>query len=328
MCKTYSPYVLLSALLFLLVSEAQAFTCKSSDGGVIPEGGSNTPVPLRVKIGPNLVNGKNELSSLSQISCKNESWSTGWWDEMRLKTVLVVKPELYPFTVGVKLEFSSYDIPGNRLDLDKLVLAMGGGHGGSPFYRVPISLYIKVGKNPSQDVFIQKGDVLVRFYMEQSNNQPGCPLCGPYIWDVVADNDAYFATTSCTINKAKQMNVDFGPISQDNFTTSVDSAVVKQNQNLDYYCEGSNASQDIAVRLVGNTSGFSSEAIQTSNANIGIAMLYKGKVIKPNEIFNSKIVNGMGSDTLTFVPIKKNVPFNEINTGPFSGSATLVFSVP
>lgn len=58
MCKTYSPYVLLSALLFLLVSEAQAFTCKSSDGGVIPEGGSNTPVPLRVKIGPNLVNGK------------------------------------------------------------------------------------------------------------------------------------------------------------------------------------------------------------------------------------------------------------------------------
>ncbi|HHK8076276.1 TPA: fimbrial protein, partial [Serratia marcescens] len=109
---------------------------------------------------------------------------------------------------------------------------------------------------------------------------------------------------------------------------SVDSAVIKQNQNLDYYCEGSNASQDIAVRLVGNTSGFSSEAIQTSNANIGIAMLYKGKLIKPNEIFNSKIVNGMGSDTLTFVPIKNNVPFNEINTGPFSGSATLVFSVP
>ncbi len=88
---------------------------------------------------------------------------------------------------------------------------MGGGQW-SPFYRVPIGLYIKVGKNPSQDVFIQKGDVLVRFYMEQRNNQPGCPLCG-YIWDVVADNDAYFATTSCTINEAKQMNVDFGPIS-------------------------------------------------------------------------------------------------------------------
>ncbi len=96
MRKNYAPCVFLSSFLFLLVSEAQAFTCKTSDGGVIPQGGSNTPVPIRVKIGPNLVNGKNELSNLSQISCKNESWSADWWDEMRLKTVLVVKPELFP----------------------------------------------------------------------------------------------------------------------------------------------------------------------------------------------------------------------------------------
>ncbi|HAT3695032.1 TPA: P pilus assembly protein, pilin FimA, partial [Serratia marcescens] len=78
----------------------------------------------------------------------------------------------------------------------------------------------------------------------------------------------------------------------------------------------------------GNASGFSSEAIKTSNENIGIAMVYKGKVVKPNEMFNSKIVNGIGSDTLIFVPIKKSIPFNEIKTGAFSGSATLVFSVP
>ncbi|RTF41486.1 fimbrial protein [Serratia marcescens] len=327
MRKNYAPCVFLSAFLFLLVSEAQAFTCKTSDGGIISYGGSTTPVPVRVSIGPNLVDGKNELSNLSQISCRNDSYDNSLLDVLRLKSMVVIKPELSFFTIGVQLKDRFYEIAaGNSLNIDQVVLALWGTS--ILYHDLPINLYLKVKREPSWDIVIKKGDVLARFHMEQRNNKPGCPQCGPYIWEFVADNDAYFATTSCTINGGRQMSVDFGPITQDNFTTTVNSAVIKQSQHIDYHCEGSNASQDIAVRLVGNTSGFSSEAIQTSNANIGIAMLYKGKVIKPNEIFNSKIVNGMGSDTLTFVPIKKNVPFNEINTGPFSGSATLVFSVP
>ncbi|MGP2757955.1 fimbrial protein [Serratia marcescens] len=322
MRKNYAPCVFLSAFLFLLVSEAQAFTCKTADGGIIPPGGSNTPVQVRVHIGPEFVSGKNLISNVSQVTCKNDVSS--WTDYLTLASVIVNLSDLYLFNVGVTINGVDYDIPENDPFIKKRLLSVTG----LQTVSVPMQMYIRVRKQPSRDISIRKGTTLAIFSMVQENDRQGCPSCGPYIWELIADNDAYFATTNCTINGGRQMNVDFGPISQDNFTTTVDSALIKQEQNLDYYCEGSNASQDIAVRLVGNASGFSSEAIKTSNENIGIAMVYKGKVVKPNEMFNSKIVNGIGSDTLNFVPIKKNIPFNEIRTGAFSGSATLVFSVP
>ncbi|MEG7437435.1 fimbrial protein [Serratia marcescens] len=326
MRKNHSRQMLFFVAVLLFTGKIHAFTCVS-DGGIIPQGGSSEPVPVRIHVDPKLSSGKNQMVDVSSVICKNNADDRGWVDMLFIDSVDVVKSDLFDVTKGVTVNGRDYDIKGSGYkfnDLNNQLLKLGGGGMG----QVPMEMYIKLSKKPSRDIVIKEGEILVRMNMLQINNQPGCPLCGSYKWNLVANNDAYFATTSCTINGAKQMNVDFGPISQDNFTTSVDRAVIKQNQNLDYYCEGSNASQDIAVRLVGNTSGFSSEAIQTSNSNIGIAMLYKGNLIKPNEIFNSKIVNGMGSDTLTFVPIKKNVPFNEINTGPFFGSATLVFSVP
>lgn len=327
MYKVNAPCVLLSVLLFLLMGEARAFTCITSDGGVIGAGGSEEPLPVRIRVSPNLVDGKNSIVNVSQIYCKNDlPGNYIWTDYLYFKAVSVRKADLYPLTLGITINGNDFDIPGNMLSLKNLEYLFQVVSGGKR--NVPINMYIKMNKRPSRDVVIKKGDVIAKIDMWQVNNQVGCPECGPYNWLLIADNDAYFATTTCTINGAKQMNIDFGPISQDNFTTGVESAVIKQNHNLDYYCEDSNASQDIAVRLVGNASGFSSEVIKTSNENIGIAMVYKGKVVKPNEIFNSKVVNGIGSDTLTFVPIKKNVPFNEINTGPFTGSATLVFSVP
>lgn len=326
MRKNHSRQILFFVAVLLFTGKTQAFTCVS-DGGIIPQGGSSEPVPVRIHVDPKLSSGKNHMVDVSRVICKNDSGDRGWLDMLFIDSVDVVKPDLFDVTKGVTVNGRDYDIKGSGYKFNggynKLLELGGAGMG-----QVPMEMYIKLSKKPSRDIVIKEGEILVRLNMLQINNQPGCPLCGSYKWNLVANNDAYFATTSCTINGAKQMNVDFGPISQDNFTTSVDSAVIKQSQTLDYYCEGSSVSQDIAVRLVGNASGFSSEAIQTSNANVGIAMMYKGKIIRPNEVFNSKIVSGIGSDTLTFVPIKKNVPFSEIDTGPFFGSATLVFSVP
>ncbi|MBB1225652.1 P pilus assembly protein, pilin FimA, partial [Klebsiella pneumoniae] len=47
-----------------------------------------------------------------------------------------------------------------------------------------------------------------------------------------------------------------------------------------------------------------------------------------NNKFRTRIVNGLGNDTVTFVPVKNNVPYTSIATGPMSGSATLIFSAP
>lgn len=71
----------LAASFFLLVGNANAFTCRTSDGGIIPPGGSNTPVDVRVRIGPQLSYGKNEIVNVSQVTCKNDVAS--WWDYLK-----------------------------------------------------------------------------------------------------------------------------------------------------------------------------------------------------------------------------------------------------
>ncbi|HGE6720516.1 TPA: fimbrial protein [Serratia marcescens] len=318
--RLYYPYVVLVFILFSMMKDASAFTCKTSDGGVIPPGGSQTPVTVKVNIGPDLKAGKNKIAALSQITCKNDV--SKWTDYLELTTVFIPPATTNGLIGGVTLAGVDYDL--EQPSINKRVLSVTGLN----TVNVPMDLYINMNKKPSRDILIKTGDLvaLVNFY--QTNDQAGCPQCGPYRWQLIANNDAYFSTTTCTINGAKQINVDFGRISQDSFTESANNAVIKKDQELTYRCEDATATQDILIRLVGGASVFSPEAIKTTNSNIGVLMMYNGKVVKPNEAFRTKIINGVGSDTLTFVPIKSKSSSTNISTGPFSGSATLIFSVP
>lgn len=312
--------VMLLFLFLPIMKEASAFTCRTSDGGVIPPGGSQTPVTVKVSIGPNLKNGKNEISSLAQITCKNDV--SRWTDYLDLNSVYIIPALINGLVGGVTL--NGVDVDLTHPSINTTVLSVTGLN----TVEVPIDLYIKLNKKPSRDFLIKAGDLIAEVNFYQRNNQAGCPQCGPYRWNLVADNDAYFSTTTCNINDAKQINVDFGRISQDSFTESASNAVIKKEQEITYRCEDNTATQDIIIRLVGGTSGFSPEAIRTTNNNIGVLMMYNGKVVKPNETFRTHIRNGVGSDTLTFVPIKSKNPSANISTGPFSGSATLIFSAP
>lgn len=193
---------------------------------------------------------------------------------------------------------------------------------------VAIRVYIVLNRFPTPDIKVNKGDVIGQINFIQTNDQPGCPQCGVYRWRLIADNDAYFVTTSCTINNGQQINVDFGQIRQDFLTQSANDAQIKQDKALSYQCDDQSATQDILIRMVSDASGFSSDFIKTTNPNVGVAMMYNGAVVKPNNAFRTRIVNGQGNDTVTFVPVKNNVPYTSIATGPLSGSATLIFSAP
>ncbi|MEL5640082.1 fimbrial protein [Serratia ureilytica] len=312
--------VMLLFLFLPIMKEASAFTCRTSDGGVIPPGGSQTPVSVRVSIGPNFKDGKNEISSLAQVTCKNDV--SNWTDYLEITTAFIYPAFANGLVGGVTINGVDHDL--NSPAINKPVLSVTGLN----TVKVPMDLYIKLNKKPSRDFRIKKGELIAEVNFYQTNSQAGCPQCGPYRWNLIADNDAYFSTTTCNINGAKQINVDFGRISQDSFTENPNDAIIKKEQDITYWCEDNTATQDILVRLVSGTSGFSSEAIRTTNSNIGVAMMHNGKVVRPNETFRTQIRNGVGSDILTFVPIKSRNPSANISTGPFSGSATLIFSVP
>lgn len=311
----------LAASFFLLVGNANAFTCRTSDGGIIPPGGSNTPVDVRVRIGPQLSYGKNEIVNVSQVTCKNDVAS--WWDFLKTDApALTMNTGIFgAIGSGMTINGADYNSP---VSSNISVLNLTGLQTSS----VAIRVFIVLNRFPTPDIKVNKGDVIGQINFRQTNDQSGCPQCGPYRWRLIADNDAYFVTTSCTINNGQQINVAFDQIRQDYLTQNVSDAQIKQDKALTYQCDDQSSTQDILIRMVSDATGFSSDFIKTSNPNVGVAMVYKNAVVKPNNSFRTRIVNGMGSDTITFVPVKNNVPYTSIATGPLSGSATLIFSAP
>ncbi|QHA89892.1 P pilus assembly protein, pilin FimA [Serratia rhizosphaerae] len=305
----------------LLVGKAQAFTCRTSDGGYILPGGSTAPVDVRVRIGPQLSYGKNEIVNVSQVTCKNDTAS--WIDYLKTDSpALTMNNAIFGgISNGTTINGADYNSPVpagiSVMELTNLNQQT-----------VNIRVYIVLSRFPTPDIKINKGDIIGQINFRQTNDRPNCPKCGPYRWRLIADNDAYFVTTSCTINNGQQINVDFNQIRQDFLTQNVTDAQIKQDKAISYQCDDHSATQDVLIRLVSDATGFSPDFIKTSNANVGVAMVYKDAVIKPNNAFRTRIVNGMGSDTLTFVPVKNNVPYTSIATGPLSGSATLIFSAP
>lgn len=311
----------LALSFFVLIGNANAFTCKTSDGGSIGQGGSMTPVDVRVKIGPELSIGKNEIVNVSQVTCKNDVAN---WKDILLtgSPALTMNTAIFgTLANGMTINGTDYLSP---IQSGIQVMTITGLNSAS----ISIRVYIVLNRSPTQDIKVNKGDVIGQINFEQKNDQSGCPKCGPYRWRLIADNDAYFVTTSCTINNGQQINVDFGQIRQDFLTQGASDAQIKQDKALSYRCDDQSATQDILVRMVSDASGFSSDFIKTSNPNVGVAMVHNGEVVKPNNTFRTRIVNGLGNDTVTFVPVKNNVPYTSIATGPMSGSATLIFSAP
>jgi type 1 fimbria pilin len=305
----------------VLAGNANAFTCKTSDGGIIPPGGSATPVDVRVKIGPELAYGKNEVVNVSQVTCSNSVAS--WRDFLKTDSPgLEMNTAIFgTIANGATIHGADHNspVPEGISVLNLTALETG---------TVEIRAYIILNRSPSSDIRVRKGDVIGQINFHQTNDQPGCPNCGVYRWRLIADNDAYFVTTSCSINNGQQLNVEFDQIRQDFLTPSVNGARIKQDKELNYQCDDQSATQDVLIRLVSDASGFSDDAIKTSNADVGVAMVHDGVVVKPNDTFRTHIINGLGDDTITFVPVKNNVPYTSITTGALSGSATLIFSAP
>ncbi|WP_041411948.1 fimbrial protein [Serratia sp. FGI94] len=265
--------------------------------------------------------GKNEIVNVSQVTCKNDTAS--WIDYLNTDiSALTMNNAIFGgIGSGTTINGTDYNSP-VPAGISVMTLT------NLNQQTVNIRVYIVLSHFPTPDIKINKGDVIGQINFRQTNDRPACPKCGPYHWRLIADNDAYFVTTSCTINNGQQIDVDFNQIRQDFLTQTVTDAQIKQDKALSYHCDDSSATQDVLIRLVSDAAGFSPDYIKTSNANVGVAMMYNNAVVKPNNAFRTRIVNGMGSDTLTFVPVKNNVPYTSIATGPLSGSATLIFSAP
>ncbi|QUG73942.1 fimbrial protein [Erwinia sp. E602] len=148
----------------------------------------------------------------------------------------------------------------------------------------------------------------------------GSPATIP-IYRLVTQQTVIPVPVECRINGGQTILVPFGNIDSSLVSTSAAGSVYRAERALTYKCN-TTLTQDIKVSLAAEPAGFS-DAIKTSNPDIGVVMQYQNLTVTPNDGFKTRLVNGQGSDSVTFAVVGSG---KTPATGPFTGSATLIIT--
>jgi len=149
----------------------------------------------------------------------------------------------------------------------------------------------------------------------------GFPSTVPMI-ELITEQTLVPIPVECRINNGQTISVAFGNVDSSLVTASPASSPYRADRSLTYKCNTA-LTQDINVSLAAEPAGFG-DAIKTSNPDLGVVMQYHSQTVKPNGAFKTRLIDGQGSDNVSFALVgsgaKKPV------TGPFSGSATLIIT--
>lgn len=107
--------------------------------------------------------------------------------------------------------------------------------------------------------------------------------------------------TECSINGGEPIIVPFGDIDASQLQTGVPSLNFEKSIELNFSYNTS-ITQDTRINLVATAASFNSKAIASSMSTVGVIMLHDGKPVSPGYNFNSTLVNGSGSDIISFSP--------------------------
>jgi len=150
---------------------------------------------------------------------------------------------------------------------------------------------------------------------------PSMPSTVPMM-ELITEQTLVPIPVECRINNGQTISVAFGNVDSTLVTASPASSPYKADRALTYKCNTA-LTQDINVSLAAEPAGFG-DAIKTSNPDLGVVMQYHSQTVKPNGAFKTRLIDGQGSDNVSFALVgsgaKKPV------TGPFSGSATLIIT--
>ncbi|HEM8838470.1 TPA: fimbrial protein [Klebsiella aerogenes] len=156
-----------------------------------------------------------------------------------------------------------------------------------------------------------------------TNNYQGIAAGSPY-------NETSFCSNeipptpgdTCTINNGGNIDVNFGQLERSDMTPEGNSRT-GQDKTFTISCTGSNT-VDYTVQLQSTPATWNGDAIQSSNGSVGVKMTWDGTTMT-NGTRKQMAVNGSATANLTFVPVRSPaVSSDQIATGGFSASATLI----
>lgn len=199
----------------------------------------------------------------------------------------------------------------------------------SPVALLPINMFVKLPPNPNQFVTINAGQHVGSFLIEVSY-PPGFLNYSNYIAqiDLFAGNNIVPPPSVCTINNNAPLSVDFGSVAPADIALHPLGAPFSQVKALNYSCTGPSVTRGITIKLQGANSGFASNALATSNPDVGVVMLRTSSsaIVPPGAQFNASVINSSGGDNVTFALIRRSGSYPA--AGNFTSSATLILGMP
>lgn len=141
------------------------------------------------------------------------------------------------------------------------------------------------------------------------------------IFSVTSRASIIKSNAECKINNGSLIKIDFSSVDNTLLTDSYLTSPYVKPASLQYHC-ATPLTQDIKVILFAEAAGYS-DAIKTSNQDIGVVMTRSGQVVPPHTSFNSRLVNGQGNDEVKFTVVK-NPAVATVATGPFENNNTVL----
>ena len=146
----------------------------------------------------------------------------------------------------------------------------------------------------------------------------GCLLSGGWVAAAnITVNVAVMAQPSCVINGERPIEVNFG---DDVMVTRVDGRNYSRPIGYTLNCGGGGSSK-LKMQLRGSSAAFDGQLLQTSNGDLGIALLRDGNRVAPNSWMN---FNYGDAPLLTAVPVKR--PGSALKGGLFTAGATMLIA--
>ena len=313
----------LTGLLFLLLMQTVSATeCRLNGGAwVDPQvKGFNTYVDLV----PNLAAGKVFLDGYT-LECRHGLPSPVNPSEQILTdpnaVVLYSQPGYFP-EGGLDVTGTYYPTPvraGILLSIQR----------NEPLMSVLGRPYLNIVRAPGQYIKIPTGALIATVNL-RVRTYVGSSLVKHFstFLNVYASNSLNLNPSTCTINNNAPIDVDFGSVDSLAVGGSPTSAPNSKTFVLRYSCPDAGISSPIDITLKGATSSFNSSGLAMSNPDL-TTVVYRTStfvVVPPGGSFRGAITNSSGRDSVTFALIRK--PGSLPAAGPFTGSATLVMSVP
>lgn len=149
--------------------------------------------------------------------------------------------------------------------------------------------------------------------------------------EMVLDNATINLLPSvCRINNGQDINVHFDDIERSTLTNSYSSAsgAAVVSKTVGFSCDDTNTHNFQAKLVFDGASWSGGDTLKTSNSNVGVVVEWNGSKMSNQQTFNTSFP-GSGNATMKFSVVKNSgVSNDQVSTGAFNASATLVMNMP